>query len=133
MHPPTNTSPESAFVLNGQVPLDATIDLRGLANPQRVWFKYTLGTWDFGMATYATGDDGFHPKFQFRFNDPLSAPYQSGSNEPVEAFLEESVGVAAVGSSMSRSKTSSSGARIALFITSLSIQVMRTPPRRSGR
>src|SRR5262245_59443195 len=127
--PPTNTTPGTAYVLNGHTPLDATIDLRGLANPQRVWFTYTLGASDFGLATSATfepavGSNGFRPKFQFRANDPLATPYQSGTQYPVEAFTEAAVGMPRVGDTVYISlENGYVGSYAPTTITSLAVQV----------
>lgn len=103
--PPTNTTPETAYVLNGHLPLDATVDITGLANPQKIWFRYNISSvYDFAWSAYASGlflepGLGYLPQVEFRFNDPLSAPFQdsNSSNGAVEAFIEESIGVAKTG------------------------------------
>ena len=100
--PPTNTTPASAFVLNGQVPLDGVIDLSGLAFPQRVWFKYTLGSLDFSLATWALGGyptPDFRPTWNYYLNDPNGIPFNNDAGTGiVETFLENSVGIPEVGS-----------------------------------
>ena len=131
--PPTNTTPATAYVLNGHVPLDATIDLRGLANPQRVWFKYTLGANEFGWAAYATGDAGFRATITYRYEDPLGAPFQSGHDYPVEGFIEDAVGVAKIGAIYISLENGYLGAGyVPLFVTNLSIQVSENAASPSG-
>lgn len=105
--PPTNITPETAYDLNGRLPLDATIDLTGMAWPQKVWFRYTLGTLEYGLAIYAKGggstppNHGYYPKLEFMLNDPLATPFQDASgNYVVEMFTEASVGVPNVGSTV---------------------------------
>jgi hypothetical protein len=100
---PTNTTPETAFVLNGQTPLDAIVDLRGLANPQRIWFRYNLGTLYYGWAVWAhyeqstDGVQGYNPRYKFYFDDPYGTPSATGGPWPTTAYGEDAVGVPKTG------------------------------------
>ena len=97
--PPTNTTPGTAFVLNGNVPLDGTIDLRALSNPQKVWFKFTITGLEFGFSAWATFENSkFRPMLRF-YTDPFGTDFKHDDSEfgPVEAFTQSAFAVPTIG------------------------------------
>jgi hypothetical protein len=103
--PPTNTSPAAAFDLTGLMPFNDTIDLSGLANPQKVWFKFTLSG-QFGIGAWVEGITTspfflYRPKIKFYKElpaDPTTGILQDGTaTNIVEFFLEESIAVPSTG------------------------------------
>jgi len=101
--PPTNTTPATAFDLAGELPFNDTIDLRALANPQKVWFKFTLNG-EFGFSIWASPDNAgvahYKPRYKYYFGlpaDPAVGILQNSSGGASEFFTETSVGVPKIG------------------------------------
>jgi hypothetical protein len=101
--PNTASTPASAFDVTALLPLDGVCDLTGVANPQTIWLKYTIGPSDFAWSVWATGEIApgtFHPGIYFYDGipaDPDSDFFQEGSTAVVEGFIEDSIDVAITG------------------------------------
>jgi len=98
--PPTNTSPATAYDLTGLLPLTDTIDLTGLANPQKVWFKFTLNG-EYALSTWIKEEtSNFTSKIKYYLElpaNPAVGILQQGNFGIVEFFIEQAIGVPKTG------------------------------------
>lgn len=99
--PPTNLTPETAYDITGLLPFNDTIDLSSVPNQQKNWFKYTLSG-QFGISTWVESIKSpflYRPTIRYYFGIPAAPTddLQSGSESAVEFQIEESVGIAKVG------------------------------------